>query len=183
MHPKLTLTNIYNVLEKLRNGVSLDAEDRLIHVDGLVSVLKEIHDEIDTAVADAYGWPADLATEEILFRLVALNGKRAEEEQRGLVRWLRPEYQNLSAGQQGGFELPEDSDTPKRAVKVKLAWPGPLPERVKAVREGLVKSRGPQSAEQLAKGFMKARGKDVQEILDTLVLLGQARDVRGKYVA
>lgn len=30
---------------------------------------------------------------EILSRLVALNRERAAEEARGLVRWLRPEYQ------------------------------------------------------------------------------------------
>ncbi len=183
LHPKLTLTNMYNVLEKLRSGVTLDAEDRLIHEEGLVSVLKEIHGEIDSAAADAYGWPADLATEEILFRLVALNGKRSAEEQWGLVNWLRPEYQSPNEGNLPGYVLPDDLDTPKRAAKVKLVWPGALPARVKAVRESLLKSRLPQSAEQLAKGFVKARGKDVQEILDTLVLLGQARDVRGKYVA
>ena len=33
------------------------------------------------------------AEEELLARLVALNAERAEEERRGLVRWLRPEYQ------------------------------------------------------------------------------------------
>ena len=44
-------------------------------------------------MAEAYGWPADLPEEEVLARLVALNRERAQEEKRGLVRWLRPEYQ------------------------------------------------------------------------------------------
>jgi hypothetical protein len=57
-------------------------------------VLKQIHDELDAAVAEAYGWPADLADEQILERLVALNHERAEEEKRGIIRWLRPEFQN-----------------------------------------------------------------------------------------
>ncbi|HSZ57709.1 MAG TPA: hypothetical protein VK797_18750 [Tepidisphaeraceae bacterium] len=59
---------------------------------GLVSVLKQIHDDLDAAVAEAYGWPADLGDEEILRRLVALNAQRAEEESRGLTRWLRPGF-------------------------------------------------------------------------------------------
>src|SRR3712207_7436546 len=32
--------------------------------------------------------------EQILQRLVALNHERAEEEKRGVIRWLRPEFQN-----------------------------------------------------------------------------------------
>jgi hypothetical protein len=79
--------------------------------DGLVSVLKQIHDALDAAVLNAYNW-TDLATggpltdrlakadaqsealeQEILTRLVALNHERAKEEKTGLIRWLRPEYQ------------------------------------------------------------------------------------------
>ena len=39
--------------------------------------LANIHDELDAAVAAAYGWPADLADEEVLERLLALNYHRA----------------------------------------------------------------------------------------------------------
>jgi hypothetical protein len=38
--------------------------------------------------------PAALSEDEILRRLVALNAERAEEERRGIVRWLRPGFQN-----------------------------------------------------------------------------------------
>ena len=93
-HPGLTITGMYNVLEKLRAGEELTAKERVIHEQGLVSVLKQIHDELDAAVFEAYGWPVTLTDEEILERLVALNHERAEEEKRGLVRWLRPEFQN-----------------------------------------------------------------------------------------
>ncbi|MEP7187383.1 MAG: hypothetical protein ABI767_16235, partial [Rhodanobacter sp.] len=54
--PDLTLTGIYNVLEKLRSGEPLSAKERVIHEHGLVSVLRQLHDEIDVAVLDAYGW-------------------------------------------------------------------------------------------------------------------------------
>lgn len=36
-----------------------------------------IHVRLDAAVADAYGWPADLPDAEILERLLALNLERA----------------------------------------------------------------------------------------------------------
>ena len=55
--------------------------------------MKELHDKLDVAVAEAYGWPADLSDDDILAKLVALNKERSEEEKRGLVRWLRPDYQ------------------------------------------------------------------------------------------
>jgi len=38
-----------------------------------VSVLKQLHDDLDAAVFDAYGWPRDLSDEQILQRLVDLN--------------------------------------------------------------------------------------------------------------
>lgn len=61
--------------------------------EGLVLILKELHDKLDALVFAAYGWPATLADEEILERLVALNTERAAEEKAGAVRWLRPGYQ------------------------------------------------------------------------------------------
>jgi hypothetical protein len=102
-HPALTLTGMYNVLEKLRSGEPLTAKERTIHEQGVVSVLRQLHDELDAAVLDAYGWsdllpllraahgndaPAQGQTREdagrtfdetILERLVALNAERAAE--------------------------------------------------------------------------------------------------------
>jgi len=104
-HPGLTITGMYNVLEKLRSGEALTAKEKKIHDDGLVSVLKKIHDDLDAAVFDAYGWPATLSDDEILERLVALNHERAAEEQRGLVRWLRPEFQNQFQNKSGGGDV------------------------------------------------------------------------------
>jgi hypothetical protein len=49
-HPKLALTDMYNVLEKLRAGEPLTAKDKVVHEQGLVSVLRQIHDELDAAV-------------------------------------------------------------------------------------------------------------------------------------
>ena len=103
LHADLTLTEMYNALEAVRSGVNLqetDSKGKKIHVKlikshetGLVSILKKHHDDLDTAVAEAYGWPTNLPDQEILQRLVNLNTHRHQEEQGGLIRWLRPEYQ------------------------------------------------------------------------------------------
>jgi hypothetical protein len=111
-HAGLTITGMYNVLEKLRSGEALTAKEKKIHDDGLVSVLKKIHDDLDAAVFDAYGWPASLSDDEILERLVALNHERAEEESRGLVRWLRPEFQNKAGAVPLGLEPSDEPDEP-----------------------------------------------------------------------
>ncbi|HYW58807.1 MAG TPA: DNA methyltransferase [Polaromonas sp.] len=111
-HTGLTLTGMYNVLEALRNGRELTAKEKTIHTQGLVAVLKDLHDELDAAVLQAYGWD-DLAQalqqaqgergqseggqDELLTRLVALNARRAAEEKAGHIRWLRPAFQNPAA--------------------------------------------------------------------------------------
>jgi hypothetical protein len=92
-HLKLTLTQMYNVLEKLKAGEPLSETDERIKEEGLVLILKELHERLDRLVFQAYGWSEDLSEEQILERLVALNQERAEEEKQGKVRWLRPDYQ------------------------------------------------------------------------------------------
>ena len=61
---------------------------------GLVGVLKDLHDELDTAVLQAYGLSATASVEDILSHLVTLNQQRAAEEAHGVVRWLRLEFEN-----------------------------------------------------------------------------------------
>jgi hypothetical protein len=39
--------------------------------------LDEVHARLDAAVLDAYGWPHDIADEDLLGRLLALNLERA----------------------------------------------------------------------------------------------------------
>jgi hypothetical protein len=92
-HGFLTMTKLYNVRERLRQGEALDESERTIHDAGCVGVIDELHLRIDAAVANAYGWPGELSEEETLSRLAALNKERAGEERRGTVRWLRPDYQ------------------------------------------------------------------------------------------
>jgi hypothetical protein len=44
------MTGMYNVLAKLRAGEALTPKDQAIHARGLVSILKQIHDDLDAAV-------------------------------------------------------------------------------------------------------------------------------------
>ncbi len=41
------------------------------------SWLAQVHERLDQAVLAAYGWPADIGTDELLARLLALNLERA----------------------------------------------------------------------------------------------------------
>jgi hypothetical protein len=47
---------MYNLLEKLRKGEAFSESDRTYNDKALVSTLKQIHDELDVAVLEAYGW-------------------------------------------------------------------------------------------------------------------------------
>jgi len=175
-----------NVLEKLRAGGPLSAKEQKIHEQGLVSVLKQIHDDLDAAVCDAYGWPHDLTDEQILERLVALNHERAEEESRGLIRWLRPEFQNPAGTTQTQIALPAGKPaaavtTPAKAKK--QPWPKSLPARITAVRASLSEHSLPMTAADITRGFTRAKTDAVEELLETLVAVGQARQTEeGKYV-
>lgn len=171
-HPKLTLTQMYNVLEKLRADERIEGKDREIYDAGLIGMLRDIHDRIDAAVAEAYGWPADLSEDDILHRLVDLNHERATEEAQGQIRWLRPEYQNPSgqvAEKRGQAEMAigfaEPTDKP--------FWPKAMPDQVAAVRDAL-SDLGQATPEQLARSFKRGRATSVLPLLESMTALGLA---------
>ncbi len=97
-HPDITLTGLYNLVEKVRAGTVLTTAEIDTARRARAGIILELHRRLDAAVADAYGWPADLTPTEIVARLVALNAERAAEEAAGKVRWLRPDYQMPRAG-------------------------------------------------------------------------------------
>ncbi len=120
--------------------------------------------------------------ETILQRLVALNAARAAEERRGLIRWLRADFQNPGgAGTvQGEAEL---TATTPAAVGPKPHWPKSLPEQIQALRAALAAATGPASAADLAQGFTRAPRAKVAELLETLASLGHARRLDdGRYL-
>ena len=56
-------------------------------------IVARLHDQIDAAVAAAYGWEWPMSPTRIVAQLVTLNAERAAEESAGRVRWLRPDHQ------------------------------------------------------------------------------------------
>lgn len=176
-HPDLTLTGLYNVLEKIRAGTPLDAKDQDVKERGRVLILKDLHDQIDRATADAYGWPHDLSDEQILERLVALNAERAAEEAAGHVRWLRPDYQipRFSKGaavKSGRLDLGE---TVVAIDKSLPAFPKDKGEQAMAIHAVLEAAHRPMDAAAVSRAF-KGGGKRIEQrvvqALSTLVRYG-----------
>ncbi|MBS0414122.1 MAG: class I SAM-dependent DNA methyltransferase [Proteobacteria bacterium] len=187
---KLTLTGLYNVLAALREDRALTAKEKAIHTQGLVGVLRELHDELDAAVRAAYGLPPAADTEAVLARLVQLNAQRAQEEAAGHVRWLRPAFQNpeKSLSKQELIALdhqaPEaDSSTEKSLSKSEQfapqPWPSALPDQVRAVAAVLAQAKAPLPLPAIEAHF-KGRGpwkKSLPTLLATLEALGRAQAV------
>lgn len=201
-HADVTLTGMYNVLEKLRRDEPLNAKEKTLHQHGLVAVLDQLHRELDAAVFDAYGW-SDLAPAlvgapgaltplidkpealaraeaELLERLVALNAARAAEEAQGQVRWLRPGFQAAGSASRVQTEIEgADTETPA-APPVPVArqpWPAELPQQIAAVAGVLAASAAPLDLAALA-GHFTGKGawkKRLPQLLDTLAALGRAR--------
>jgi hypothetical protein len=185
-HRGLTLTQMYNVLEKLKAGEALSAEDERIKDRGLVLILKELHERLDALVFEAYGWPATLPDGEIPERLVALNKQRAAEEKAGKVRWLRPDRQIPRFGSDAEkARLAEETRrakeeqerlVPKQGIllfendlqemKPKFPTGEELKETV-AVMRVLEAASAPMSIEEIARHF--AQGKQIEKRVGLVV--------------
>lgn len=209
-HGFLTMTGMYNVLERIRE---LDAQadvppltdaERDIHEAGLISVLKDIHDEIDRATFEAYGW-SDLAArlvgrpgatmpsphksadqeaaeEELLSRLVALNVERQAEEVRGQVRWLRPDYQIAKLGHKVAHPEQMRQDEAELIVvpvSEKPKWPTDVFEQVRIVKDVLSRAPAPALPDEIEFVFdgrsSSKRKARVGEVLRLLTETGGAR--------
>ena len=182
-HEDLTLTRLYNVLEALKEGRPLTEAERNIHDRGLVTLIRQHHDAIDALVAEAYGWPAELSDEEVLTRLVALNKARAAEEAKGLIRWLRPEFQapDYKAPVTQTLDLGEAAAVLPDNV---IPWPGSLPEQVSAVQTILSAAGSPLAPQDVARAFKGKRAATVRPVLDALAGIGMARRLKdGRYAA
>lgn len=152
--------------------------------------MKELPDELDAAVAEAYGRPIDLSDEEILSRLVALSKERAAEEKRGLVRWLRPDYQiprfakgvDKQAAKEEGAQVAAELIA---AVEQKQSFPSGAVEQTAAVFAALAAASAPLDAKGLAEQFKRTKTteKKVGEILASLARLGYVTSDDGKTFA
>jgi hypothetical protein len=185
VHPALTLTGMYNVLEKEYKNEALTEKERAIHSDGLIAVLSSLHDELDAAVLQMYGWDdISLAkdTDQLLERLLALNATRAREESSGNIKWIRPAFQNASRETaqidlgEGDRSIGAGADTPTRIAE-KRAWPSGIPDQIKAVADLVSYSGVSMSLAEIASSFVgRGRWKErIPMILETLESLGRFR--------
>ena len=175
---RVTMTGMYNVVEKLRSGEALTPKERYVHQIAACGVLRDLHDELDRLVAEAYGWPWPMECDEILERLVALHDERVEEERRGLVRWLRPEYQiprfgrGGDAGPAAELALP-DAEAAYPAPAERRPWPAGAVEQITAVKAQVAAASA--TAEEAAAAFHGAPPALVRQYLDALVMAGEVR--------
>jgi hypothetical protein len=167
-HPEVTITGMYNLLEKLRQGEPLDDKDKAFNQKALVSTLKQIHDELDAAVFAAYGWEPTLTDDQILENLVTLNAQRAEEERNGLIRWLRPDYQapGETYVQPSLAGITTQTETPIAPTE-QQPFPKTLKEQLWAIRDLFRTQSGEWTAAQVTAHF-KAASRKQKVILDCL---------------
>lgn len=167
-NPEVTITGMYNLLEQLRKGEPLNDKEKAFNQKALVSTLKQIHDELDTAVFAAYGWESTLTDDQILENLVTLNAQRAEEERNGHIRWLRPDYQ--SPGETYVQPTLEGITTETETAIIpteQQPFPKTLKEQLSAIRDLLGTQSGEWTATQVTAHFKGANRKQ-KVILDCL---------------
>ncbi len=112
---------------------------------------------------------------------VALNHERAEEEKRGLVRWLRPEFQNPEGARtatqvslvEAGLETAEPAKAAKGKKAAKIPWPKDLPARVVAVRD-LLAELGEATADEVPRRFKGVQAEQAEKLLESLAAVGVA---------
>ena len=173
-----TITGMYNLLAKLRAGEAFTHQERDQHEVAQTEILRKLHDELDIAVAAAYGWPVDLGEAETLLNLLALNKERAAEEARGVVRWLRPEYQAPPSVQPFAKPIfepePEEVEASVVATIGTQPWPRDLKEQLAALRTLVLGSARLWTLEEIGDAF-KSRGRyreGISSHLDLLTDLG-----------
>ena len=213
-HDHLTMTGLYNVLERVReldNGASVDPltpAERDIYDAGQIAILKELHDDIDRAVFAAYGWDdlaarlvgkpgattpsphksedQEAAEDELLMRLVALNQERAAEEKRGIVHWLRPDFQIPRLGHKVHGHRQHEADLGEPvAAATEVKWPDDGLDQIRSVRDILAAASGPVRPDALSAAFggrsTPKRRERIQAVLETLVATGSARASEAGY--
>jgi hypothetical protein len=179
----VTLMKLYDVVEALRTERTLTAAQQRIHMLGACGVLKDLHDELDHAVASAYGWSWPEPPELVLERLVMLHDQRRAEEAGGRVRWIRPEFQAPKFGRVGDGEAPRldlqagaDADV-MIAGRAAKPWPGDAVGQITALRQ--LAGTAPVTVDDAVAHFAGAPRTIVARHLETLAILGEVRQVSG----
>jgi len=169
--------------------LGLTADEECIKEQGLIFILKELHEKLDRLVFRAYGWPETLGDEEILAKLVALNRERAAEERSGHVRWLRPDYQiplfgkdiDKQAAREVGTQIAAELGLPEPAAR-KPSFPTDAVGQTAAVFAALASAGGPTDAVAITASFRKTRNleRTISSVLASLARLGHVATKDGK---
>jgi len=162
--PSVTLTGMYNLLAKHRRKEPFSEKERKVHAFVGTDELMRLHDELDRAVLDAYGWPHDIDDEELLSRLVDLNAERAEEEKAGHIRWLRD--QRPARPQQA--DLLGSKRPAGLAVSAASPWPSDALDQLADVLALMRSSNRALDIEAVASHFSRAPRKRVADLLERL---------------
>ena len=170
-------------------AVALTSDEERIKDQGLILILKELHETIDRLTAEAYGWPVDLSDDEILARLVALNAERAKEEAAGHVRWLRPDYQiprfaKGAAAKTGELELGENIVAIDKSLPT---FPTDRDEHSLAVEAMLLAMGRAMDAAEIARSFKRGGKRIEQHVARALTTLSRYGHITsmgdGRYAA
>jgi hypothetical protein len=119
-HPEITITGMYNLLEKLRAGQEFTEADRAYNNKALVSTLKQIHDQLDQATFAAYGWQDLWAAQQtgtdinetILDRLVALNAEPPPPKPKSSIAAKPPKLSLPPSNNKNGQPPPKPNSPP-----------------------------------------------------------------------
>jgi hypothetical protein len=181
----ITMTGLYNVVAKLRACAGLTSREQLINALGACGSLRDLHDRLDSAVAKAYGWSTPTQPSIVLERLVALHDQRKAEEEHGLVRWIRPEFQAPGSDEK---KTPKTSTqlgiplVPSRSSQPILlnTWSTETVDQIALVKALL--SDAELTASEMAVQIADAPLNRVEKLLDALVTLGElSKQSDGKY--
>lgn len=176
----VTLTQMYNLVDAVREGRPLTASERDLHIRTATDELIRLHETLDGAVLRSYGWSDLPDDEELLGRLLETNHESARAEAEGTVRWLRPD--RMSARRTAKTRVP-----PRRPqAPERLSWPADKTEQVGAILSVLVASAEPLSVDAVGARFLRARRARIAEVLGTLarrrlVLLTEDGRYRGAF--
>ena len=169
-------------MDALRN--ELIAHDRSLTMTALYNQrdlarfrpLDHLHRRLDAVVYQAYGWPSDMADEDALTALLELNKVRAEQETKGDVLFLRPDYQ------QDRVKLarrPRVGQAPRPRAPDLRPLPDKQEELAADVLDILRMEGGPLSLQELSNRFAGPNGRRktdrVEQMLAILAVVGSVQ--------
>ncbi|MBN9481526.1 MAG: class I SAM-dependent DNA methyltransferase [Bordetella sp.] len=165
----LTMTALYNEREiAAKRGATSSG----------IQVLNHLHQRLDRAVLQGYGWPEGIEDEATVQALLRLNLERAEAEAGGAVRFLRPAYQR---GRVRLTWAPVQIEAPLMRVAERRPLPDALDELAGALLEHLRREGAPLQSLDLARRFDGQIGRRetdrVEQMLAVLAVAGSVQRV------